>query len=127
MLVENHGLEGDAHAGNWHRQVSLLSHDKIQAFRERGAEVADGDFGENLVVEGFDFQSLGPGTRLKCGEALLEMTQMGKECHSPCQIYHRMGDCIMPREGVFARVLRGGMIRVGDDLTAEPRKGEAPC
>jgi molybdenum cofactor synthesis domain-containing protein len=124
-LVENHGLEGDAHAGNGLRQVSLLSHDKIQAFREKGAEVAAGDFGENLVVEGFDLKSLPMGTRLKCGEALLEMTQIGKDCHSPCQIYHRMGDCIMPREGVFARVLRGGPIRVGDDLVMEPQKGNA--
>ena len=124
-LVENHGLEGDAHAGNGPRQVSLLSHDKIQAFREKGAEVADGDFGENLVVEGFDLKNLPMGTRLKCGEALLEMTQIGKDCHSPCQIYHRMGDCIMPREGVFARVLRGGPVRVGDDLVMEPQKGNA--
>jgi len=124
-LVENHGLEGDAHAGNGPRQVSLLSHDKIQAFREKGAEVADGDFGENLVVEGFDLKSLPVGTRLKCGEVLLEITQIGKDCHSPCQIYHRMGDCIMPREGVFARVLRGGPVRVGDDLVMEPQKGNA--
>jgi molybdenum cofactor synthesis domain-containing protein len=119
LLVENHGLEGDAHAGDWPRQVSLLSHDKIQDFRERGAEVADGDFGENLVVEGIDFKSLPLGTRLKCGEALLEMTKIGKECHTPCPIHKRMGDCIMPREGVFARVLRGGPVRVGDDLTVE--------
>jgi molybdenum cofactor synthesis domain-containing protein len=115
-LVENHGLEGDAHAGDWPRQVSLLAHDPVQAFREKGAEVADGDFGENLVVEGLDFKSLPLGTRLKCGEALLEITQIGKECHSPCQIHKRMGDCIMPREGVFARVLQGGLIGVGDDL-----------
>ena len=127
LLVENHGLEGDAHAGNGPRQVSLLSHDKIQAFREKGAEVTDGDFGENLVVEGLDLKNLPVGTRLECGEALLEMTQIGKDCHSPCQIYQRMGDCIMPREGVFARVLRGGPVRVGDDLVVALRKGEAPC
>jgi molybdenum cofactor synthesis domain-containing protein len=119
LLVENHGLEGDAHAGDWPRQVSLLSHDKIREFRERGAEVEDGDFGENLVVESLDFNSLPLGTRLKCGEALLEITLIGKECHSPCQIFKRMGDCIMPREGVFARVLRGGVIRVGDDLAVD--------
>jgi molybdenum cofactor synthesis domain-containing protein len=119
LLVENHGLGGDAHAGDGPRQVSLLSHDKIQDFRERGAEVEDGDFGENLVVEDLDFKSLPLGTRLKCGEALLEITLIGKECHSPCQIYKRMGDCIMPREGVFARVLRGGLIRVGDDLAVD--------
>jgi TatD DNase family protein len=130
-LVENHGLEGDAHAGDWPRQVSLLDHDRVRAFREKGAEVEDGDFGENLVVRGLDFTSLPVGTRLKCGEALLETTQIGKECHSPCRIHQRMGDCLMPREGVFARVLRGGLIGVGDDLTviraARPRKEEAPC
>jgi molybdenum cofactor synthesis domain-containing protein len=119
ILAENHGLEGDAHAGTGLSQVSLLAHDKIQAFREKGAEVADGDFGENLVVEGLDFQNISVGSRLKCGEALLEITRLGKECHSPCQIHKRMGDCIMPREGVFARVLRGGPIRVGDDLMIE--------
>ena len=129
LLVEDHGLEGDAHAGLGPRQVSLLSHDKIQAFRKKGAEVEDGDFGENLVVEGLDLKNLPVGTLLKCGEALLEMTIIGKECHSPCQIYQRMGDCIMPREGVFARVLRGGLVRVGDGLAVEPalRKGETPC
>ncbi|MDR2725434.1 MAG: MOSC domain-containing protein [Candidatus Adiutrix sp.] len=129
LLVEDHGLKGDAHAGPGPRQVSLLSHDKIQAFREKGAEVEDGDFGENLVVESLDLKSLPVGTRLKCGEALLEMTIIGKECHSPCQIFQRMGDCIMPREGVFARVLRGGPVRVGDDLAvaSTPREGEAPC
>jgi molybdenum cofactor synthesis domain-containing protein len=124
-LVENHGLEGDAHAGDGPRQVSLLARDKVQAFREKGAEVADGDFGENLVVEGLDFKSLPPGTRLSGGEALLEITQIGKECHSPCRIHQRMGDCIMPREGVFARVLRGGVIGVGDDLVAAATPAKA--
>jgi molybdenum cofactor synthesis domain-containing protein len=116
-LVENHGLEGDAHAGEGPRQVSLLPHDQVELFRAKGAEVADGDFGENLVVRDIDFKSLPPGTRLQCGEALLEMTMIGKECHSPCHIHQRMGDCIMPREGVFARVLQGGLVRVGDDVT----------
>ena len=119
FLLENHGLEGDAHAGTGLSQVSLLAHDKIQAFREKGAEVENGDFGENLVVEGLEFQDLSLGTRLKCGEALLEITRIGKECHSPCRIHARMGDCIMPREGVFARVLRGGPIHAGDDLMIE--------
>ena len=129
LLVAEHGLERDAHAGNGLRQVSLLARDKIQAFREKGAEVSDGDFGENLIVEDFDFKVLPVGTRLKCGEALLEMTQIGKECHAPCLIHRRMGDCIMPREGVFARVLHGGHIRVGDELVVEdrPGKGETPC
>ncbi|HWS43954.1 MAG TPA: molybdopterin-binding protein [Pseudoflavonifractor sp.] len=124
-LVEDWGIEGDAHAGNWHRQVSLLSLEKIDAFRARGAEVDFGAFGENLVVEGFDFRALPVGTRFSCGEALLEMTQIGKECHTHCNIYKVVGDCIMPREGVFARVLRGGVLTVGDELTLIPRAADA--
>jgi TatD DNase family protein len=119
-LVENHGLKGDAHAGPWHRQVSLLSRQRIDAFRARGAEVADGDFGENLVVDGIDFSSLPVGTVLDSGDVVLEMTQIGKECHNGCQIFQAMGDCIMPREGVFARVLHGGALSVGDELRVRP-------
>ena len=115
-LIENFGLEGDAHGGNWHRQVSLLSYEKVRAFEEKGISVEDGAFGENLLVEGFDFKTLPVGTRFRCGEALLEMTQIGKECHSHCEIYQAVGDCIMPREGVFARVLHGGVIQIGDEL-----------
>ena len=115
-FVKDWGIEGDAHAGKWHRQVSLLSADKIDDFRAKGAEVVFGDFGENLVVRGFDFRSLPVGTLLRCGEVLLEMTQIGKECHSHCAIYQTMGDCIMPREGVFARVLEGGVIQNGDEM-----------
>lgn len=111
-----HGIQGDAHAGAWHRQVSLLSQDKIDAFNQQGAGVAPGAFGENLVVEGIDFRSLPVGTRFCCGEVILEMTQIGKECHHGCQIYQKMGDCIMPREGVFAKVIRGGKIRIGDEM-----------
>ena len=92
----NWGIDGDAHAGSWHRQVSLLSADKIAAFNEKGAGVIPGAFGENLVVDGFDFRALPVGTLLRCGEVLLEMTQIGKECHSHCEIYKKMGDCIMP-------------------------------
>ncbi len=116
LFRENWGIENDAHAGDWHRQVSLLSYDKIQAFRARGAEVDDGAFGENLVVEGIDFRSLPVGTLLECNGVLLEVTQIGKECHSHCQIYQKMGECIMPTEGVFARVLIGGTISVGDQM-----------
>ena len=115
-LVEQHGLKGDAHAGDWHRQISLLSLQKIEAFRAKGADVAFGAFGENLVVDGIDFANLSLGTKFRCGDALLEMTQIGKECHNHCEIYHRMGDCIMPREGVFARVLQGGTIQIGDEF-----------
>lgn len=119
-LIENFGLEGDAHGGNWHRQVSLLSYEKVRAFEEKGISVEDGTFGENLLVEGFDFKNLPVGTRFCCGEVLLEMTQIGKECHSHCEIYQAVGDCIMPREGVFARVLHGGMIQIGDELEIVP-------
>ena len=119
LFLEDFGLQGDAHAGKWHRQVSLLSFEKIEEFRARGADVAFGAFGENLVVDGFDFRHLPVGTRFRCGDVLLEMTQIGKECHSGCAIYQQMGDCIMPREGVFARVLSGGTIRVGDEMTIE--------
>ena len=119
-LIENFGLEGDAHGGNWHRQVSLLSYEKVRAFEEKGISVEDGAFGENLLVEGFDFKTLPVGTRFSCGEVLLEMTQIGKECHSHCEIYQAVGDCIMPREGVFARVLHGGMIQIGDELEIVP-------
>ena len=116
-FVEDWGIRGDAHAGKWHRQVSLLSHDKIEAFRARGAEIADGAFGENLVVEGFDFAKMDVGTRFRCNDVVLELTQIGKECHNGCEIFKKMGDCIMPREGVFTRVIHGGMIHEGDELT----------
>ncbi|HIT90999.1 MAG TPA: MOSC domain-containing protein [Candidatus Merdenecus merdavium] len=115
-LIKDFGIEKDAHAGKWHRQVSLLSYDKIQDFKERGADVIDGDFGENLVVEGIDFKSLPIGTKFSCNDVILELTQIGKECHHGCQIFQKMGDCIMPREGVFAVVLKGGVISEGDDL-----------
>ena len=116
VFVEDWGIEGDAHAGKWHRQVSLLSHEKIKAFRARGAQVEDGAFGENLVVSGIDFRSLPLGTKFQCNDVVLELTQIGKECHNGCEIYKIMGDCIMPREGVFTRVLHGGSISVGDTL-----------
>ena len=119
-LVADWGLEGDAHAGHWHRQVSLLSYERIEAFRARGAQVTDGAFGENLVVEGIDFSTLPLGTRFRCGTVLLELTQIGKECHQGCAIAQTMGECIMPTQGVFARVLEGGTLSVGDQLTVLP-------
>ncbi|MBQ9493958.1 MAG: MOSC domain-containing protein [Oscillibacter sp.] len=121
-FVASFGIRGDAHAGDWHRQVSLLSAERVDEFRARGAEVAYGAFGENLVVRGLDFRTLPAGTLLRCGDVLLEMTQIGKDCHSHCAIYQRMGDCIMPREGVFARTLEGGVISVGDRMTVEGRQ-----
>lgn len=123
VLRAGHGLEGDAHAGDWHRQVSLLSYEKVQEFNARGAQVEDGAFGENLLVSGFDFRRLPVGTRLRCGSVTLEITQIGKECHSGCEIYKRVGDCIMPREGVFARVLTGGTVAVGDEMIRQYRVG----
>lgn len=122
----NWGIDGDAHAGRWHRQVSLLSADKIEAFNQRGANVVPGAFGENLVVDGFDFRALPVGTLLRCGDVLLEMTQIGKECHSHCEIYKKMGECIMPREVVFARVITPGTISVGDEMSIEKREGHFP-
>ena len=125
-LIENWGLEGDAHGGSWHRQVSLLSYEKIQNFREKGADVALGAFGENLIIEGYDFRDLPVGTRFRIGDAILEMTQIGKNCHSHCEIYKRMGDCIMPREGVFAEVVKGGHIKVGDEVEKLPLDENRP-
>jgi MOSC domain-containing protein YiiM len=115
-FIEDYGIEKDAHAGKWHRQVSLLSFDKIEEFKARGAEIKDGDFGENLVVTGIDFRNCPIGTRFRCNEVILELTQIGKECHNGCEIFKIMGDCIMPREGVFTKVLHGGTIAEGDDL-----------
>ena len=115
-FIENFGLEKDAHAGNWHRQISLLSYERVEEFRARGANVSDGAFGENLLVEGFDFKSYPIGTKFQCNDVLLEITQIGKQCHSECEIFRQVGDCIMPREGVFAVVLHAGEIKVGDDM-----------
>ena len=121
-FIEEWGLENDAHAGNWHRQVSLLSFDEVEKFRARGAHVEDGAFGENLLVEGFDFKTFPVGTVFECNDVVLEMTQIGKKCHSECEIFHQVGDCIMPREGVFARVIHGGIIKVGDELHVRESK-----
>ena len=116
QFVEDWGIQGDAHAGKWHRQVSLLSYDRVEEFRARGAQVEPGAFGENLLVEGFDFKSLPVGTRLAAGSAVLEVTQIGKECHSDCEIRRRTGRCVMPTEGIFARVVRSGTVRPGDTI-----------
>lgn len=125
-LVKDWGIEGDAHGGKWHRQVSLLSFEKIEDFRAKGAEVDFGAFGENLIVEGYDLRALPVETRFQIGDAVLELTQIGKECHSHCQIYKRMGDCIMPREGVFTEVVKPGHIKVDDEITMIPPKKDRP-
>ena len=111
------GIEGDAHGGKWHRQISLLGVEKIEAFKEQGADVDFGAFGENLIVEGFDLRNVPVDSQITIGsEVKLKVTQIGKECHSHCAIYQRMGDCIMPREGIFAEVLEGGLIKVNDPV-----------
>lgn len=125
-LKPDWGIEGDAHAGNWHRQVSLLPLEKAEDFRAKGADVDFGAFGENLVTEGFDLRELPVGTKIQAGEAVLELTQIGKECHSHCEIFKIMGDCIMPREGVFAKVVKGGSVRPGDEVTLLPLEADRP-
>jgi MOSC domain-containing protein YiiM len=115
-IVEGFGVEHDAHGGNWHRQVSLLSCEKVREFNERGGGAGRGDFGENILVEGLDLRALPVGSKLRMNDALLEVTQIGKECHRRCQIYGRVGDCIMPREGIFAKVLSGGSVEKGDEI-----------
>ncbi len=115
-LIENFGLKDDAHGGNWHRQVSLLSNEKIEDFKKKGGKVRFGSFGENLAIEGIDLSKLPVGTKLKSGDVVLEISQIGKECVNRCAIYYSVGDCIMPREGVFAKVIAGGKIYKGDDI-----------
>lgn len=119
LFIKDWGISGDAHAGKWHRQVSLLSYEKIEAFKALGADIEFGAFGENLVVSGYDFKKLPVGTVFQCNDVVLRMTQIGKECHNGCEIYKKMGDCIMPREGVFCEVLHGGTIRKGDTFRKE--------
>lgn len=120
-LLIDLGLEGDAHAGFAHRQVSLLAQESIDKMVEMGLNVGPGDFAENLTTQGIDLASLPVGTRLKIGrEAVLRVTQIGKECHNRCAIYYQAGDCVMPREGIFAEVLKGGRVQVGDDITILP-------
>ena len=110
-----HGIVGDAHGGNWHRQVSMLSAEKIEAFRKK-IWVDYGAFGENLVIEGFDFRNLPVTSRFAIGDVVLEMTQIGKECHNDCAIKKAVGKCVMPTEGIFAVVVREGVVRPGDEI-----------
>lgn len=117
MLVANSGLEGDAHAGPWHRQVSLLALESINKMRQLGLQVGPGDFAENITTEGIDLVSLPVGTRLKIGEQVIgEVTQIGKVCHGRCAIYYQAGDCIMPKEGIFIAILQGGPVAIGDHI-----------
>ncbi len=111
-IVENYGIEGDAHAGKWHRQVSFLGIEAVNTMREKsnGFEIKNGDFGENIVTSGIDWRKVEVGGNIEINGALFEITQIGKECHSGCAIYEAVGDCIMPRQGIFAKVLKGGEV-----------------
>ena len=115
-LVAEHGIRGDAHAGDWHRQVSLLAMESIQKMRDCGADVGPGAFGENVTTEGVVVHELPVGTRLRLGDSLCEVTQIGKVCHDRCAIFRQVGDCVMPREGIFVRVLEGGTLQAGDAM-----------
>jgi MOSC domain-containing protein YiiM len=129
-LVAGFGLEGDGHGGDWHRQISLLARESIAKMQAKGLDVGAGDFAENLTTEGIDLCSLPVGTQLQVGEsALLEISQIGKICHTRCQIYYQAGDCVMPKEGIFAKVLKGGPVARGDRiivLMLETGRKEAP-
>lgn len=117
-LIEYFGLEGDAHAGKWHRQVSLLARESADIMRQKGVNIKDGDFGENIVTEGIELKSLPVGTILKIGNnIIMKVTQIGKLCHDRCAIYYKAGDCIMPREGIFAEIIKGSTIKTGDEIT----------
>ena len=116
-LIPNHGVEGDAHAGTWHRQVSFLSAESIENAASQGLDVGFGDFAENIATTGIDWTAIPVGTRFQLGDsAVVEITQIGKECHNRCAIYYKAGDCIMPKEGVFAKVIQGGTLRCGDAI-----------
>ena len=119
LLVAGHGVEGDGHAGPWHRQVSLLARESIATMRAKGLDVGPGDFAENVTTEGVVVAELPLGTRLRLGGCLVELTQIGKVCHDHCAIYRAAGDCVMPREGIFVRVLQGGPLRAGDEVVVE--------
>jgi molybdopterin adenylyltransferase len=116
LLRENFGLENDAHGGDWHRQVSFLAQESINFMREKGLDVVAGNFAENITTEGIDLVALKVGTHLQIGATELVISQLGKICHNRCAIYHQAGDCVMPREGIFAVVLKGGQIKVGDQI-----------
>jgi len=124
LVKKDHGIEDDAHSGPWHRQVSFLSSESIMAAKERGLDVTFGDFAENFATEGIDWMKIPIGTQLRLGEStIVEVTQIGKECHNKCAIYYQAGDCIMPKEGIFARVLEGGSIKTGDSVVIMDNPG----
>ncbi len=119
QLKLNHGIVGDAHAGNWHRQVSLLADESVEVMRRKFPNIPIGAFAENILTQGIELSRLPVGTKLRVGEALLEVTQIGKECHADCAIRRQVGDCVMPREGIFSIVLNEGIVRPGDEIAIE--------
>ncbi len=122
-LIEEWGIEGDIHAGNWHRQISFLALESIEKMRQKGLNVRPGAFAENITTEFVDIPNLHVGDRVIIGNTELQITQIGKECHTRCAICYKAGDCVMPREGIFARVLKGGNIKVGDELSVYTQEG----
>lgn len=119
QLKIDHGIVGDAHAGNWHRQVSLLADESVELMRQRFPDIPTGAFAENILTRGIALSTLPVGTKLRVGQVLLQVTQIGKECHADCAIRRQVGECVMPREGIFTRVLEEGSIRPGDEITIE--------
>lgn len=113
---ENHGLEGDAHAGDWHRQVSLLANESADKVRAAGLDIEDGKFAENITTEGIELYTLPVGTKLKIGESIQEVTQIGKKCHTGCAIKQAVGECVMPKEGIFTKVMISGVVKPGDSI-----------
>lgn len=118
-MKENHGIVGDAHAGNWHRQISLLARESVDEMRRTGLTLRAGDFAENILTEGIDLKHLPVGTVLRVGKTRLQVTQIGKECHNDCEIRRLTGKCVMPTDGIFAIVLTGGTITAGDEIEEE--------
>lgn len=126
-ILKDFGLKGDAHGGPWHRQVSLLANESVEKMKAKGLNVGFGDFAENITTEGIDLVNLPIGTEILIGKAIvLRVTQIGKECHERCAIYYQAGDCVMPREGIFAEVVTEGEVKVGDDITIEKSEARNP-
>lgn len=125
-IIEDFGIEGDAHAGKWHRQISFLDKEDIDEFNKKGGQVINGDFGENFIVSGLKIKELPVGTLLKCNDVVFEITQKGKNCHDKCAIFYRVGECIMPKCGTFAKVLHGGQIKKGDEIMVKDRDKPFP-
>ena len=126
FFKKEHGIEGDAHAGKWHRQISFLAKEDIDEFNKKGANVSFGAFGENIITKGIDLKNIKVGEQLRCGSVLFEITQLGKSCHDHCAIFYKMGECIMPRLGVFARVLEEGELKPNMEINKVNRETPFP-